>query len=129
MSLWGIIKSGDVIGAVKKVIALCEGEVQTLETQFPFLADAINSFETDFGKAVLADAEAFGIAVLADPASFVTQATALMDKVIADGVTAGEDALKVSMNGLRMFVIGAQASATATAAAVPEAAATAAPAA
>lgn len=105
MSLINLIRQGDVIGAVKKVIALAEGLITSIETDFPFLGSFISQFETDLGKAILAKVETAAPAVIANPSTFVSTAESIARDVVATGISVGEqDATQVALNALRAAV-------------------------
>ena len=105
MSLWGIIKSGDVAGAVKKVVALIEGEVTALETEFPIIGTFLTQFESDFGKAALKLAEAAAPDVISGKTPITEAAATLITGVTAQGIAIAEhDATQVALNALRLYV-------------------------
>lgn len=105
MSLIGLIKQGDIIGAVKKVISLAEGGFKTLEEEFPPLAAFVDQFESDFGKAALVTGQAFVADIKAGSSTLPDAAAALL-KQLADQAldTAGHDALAVASNALGVLV-------------------------
>lgn len=105
MSLIALIRQGDIGGAINKVIAIIEGEIEVIEKQFPFLGDFVEQFNTDLGKAILTEVQKVAPSVIANPSTFLSAAQGIAEKVLADGIAAGEqDALEVAKNALRTAV-------------------------
>lgn len=96
MSFWKILGSGDILGAVKKLIALLEGS--------PELHQFIDQFSSDFGKQALVDGKAFVISV-SSGTPIMDAAKELATTLVAQGLdTAGHDAETVAANALGVLL-------------------------
>lgn len=92
MSFWKILGSGDILGAIKKLIALLEGS--------PELHQFIDQFASDFGKAALSDGKTFVDSVKSGT-SIVDAGKALAEQLLSQALdTAGHDAVTVATNAL-----------------------------
>lgn len=99
------LKQGHIVAVLNKVIGLIKGEVAELETEFPILGTFVSQFATDFGKKVLADAEALAPAVSAGTLSITSAAAQLVAQAITEAVDIAEhDATQIALNALRMYV-------------------------
>ena len=109
MSLFGLIQQGDLVGAIKKVVALFQQEEKALELEFPIIGQFIQQFADDFGKACLKEAQAIFPGVIADPSTFATAAEGMVEKIIEDGIQiARDDGRILAMNALRLYVSAPQ---------------------
>lgn len=108
MSLIGIIREGDIIGAVEKIGQLIKDEFTN--DVIPALESFVTQFETDFGKAALKDAAPLAITIAAaigsgDFVSVKGEAEKLADKLLADGITIAEqNAQQVALNAIQVHL-------------------------
>lgn len=96
MSFWKILGSGDILGALKKLLSLIEGS--------PELHAFIDQFSSDFGVVALADGKEF-VAAINGGLKITDAALQLVEKLASQALdTAGHDALTVATNALGVLV-------------------------
>ena len=122
MSFFKEIEAGDFSGAFRKVASWVESDVAALQGQFPVIGQFLTQFTSDFGKKVLADAEALAPGVIAGTSSITSAAATLVSQAATAGLSIAEsDATQVALNALRVYVSAPDASAAAPSAASPAA--------
>lgn len=97
MSFWKILGSGDIWGAVKKLIALIEGN--------PALADWVHQFLDAEKQVVLNDAATYAPKVFSGEMSMVDAISQLGADLLAKGITASEtiigNAIRTQLNSVQ----------------------------
>lgn len=105
MNILKELEQGNVSAVLHKLASLVETGVTDVENQFPIIGQFISQFATDFGKKVLADAEALAPAVISGQTSIVAAAEQLVVQAAPQAASiAAADASNVALNALRLYV-------------------------
>jgi len=104
------LESGDVGGALHDIATWVSNRVHGLESQFPALGTFVSQFSSDFGKQVLADAEALAPTVIAGTTTIQAAAEQLVTQAAGQAASiASTDATTIALNALRVQITGLQA--------------------